>query len=424
MAITLLGIAIVVLLFLRVPVAFAILGPCVTYLLATGQSLELGLRTTINGIDSWPLLAVPLFVLLGVIANRAGIAERLFDFAMALLGRVRGGMAYVNVGSSVGFSWMSGSALADAAALGAIQVPAMRKQGYPQNFSVGLTGASTLISPVMPPSIPAVVFASVAAVSTGALFAAGVIPALLIAAGLLVYVVIWCQRQTFLKAGKFDGRLVRRTGVRALAPAVTPVLIIAGILGGFVTPTEAAGVGCLYLLVLGLCYRTITPRQLPSILREAAVTAAAIMLIIGSTSLLGWILARERIPGMVAERVTGLTDDPVVFLILVNVILILLGTIMEPTSALVLSVPILLPVATQFGVDPIHFGVIVVLNLMIGLITPPIGPVAYVLSSVTGIPVGAVFRGLLPFLIPLIAVLLIVTFAPGLVLWLPGLLTP
>ncbi|MEV0394466.1 TRAP transporter large permease [Polymorphospora rubra] len=424
MAITLLGIAIVVLLFLRVPVAFAILGPCVTYLLATGQSLELGLRTTINGIDSWPLLAVPLFVLLGVIANRAGIAERLFDFAMALLGRVRGGMAYVNVGSSVGFAWMSGSALADAAALGAIQVPAMRKQGYPQNFSVGLTGASTLISPVMPPSIPAVVFASVAAVSTGALFAAGVIPALLIAAGLLVYVVIWCQRQTFLKAGKFDGRLVRRTGVRALAPAVTPILIIGGILGGFVTPTEAAAVGCLYLLVLGLCYRTITPRQLPSILREAAVTAAAIMLIIGSTSLLGWILARERIPGMVAEWMTGLTDDPVVFLILVNVILILLGTIMEPTSALVLSVPILLPVATQFGVDPIHFGVIVVLNLMIGLITPPIGPVAYVLSSVTGIPVGAVFRGLLPFLIPLIAVLLIVTFAPGLVLWLPGLLNP
>ncbi len=424
MAVTVLGIAIFVLLVLRVPVAFAILGPCVAYLIATGQSLELGLRTTINGIDSWPLLAVPLFVLLGVIANRAGIAERLFDFALALLGRVRGGMAYVNVGSSVGFSWMSGSALADAAALGAIQVPAMRRQGYPLNFSVGLTGASTLISPVMPPSIPAVVFASVAAVSTGALFAASVIPAFMIAAGLLVYVAIWCRRQTFLKAGRFDGRLVLRTGTRALAPGVTPVLIIGGILGGFVTPTEAAGVGCLYLLVLGFCYRTVTLRQLPSILREAAATSAAIMLIIGSTSLLGWILARQRIPALVAEWMTGLTDNPLVFLILVNVILILLGAVMEPTSALVLSVPILLPVATQFGVDPVHFGVIVVLNLMIGLLTPPIGPVAYVLSSVTRIPVGTVFRGLLPFLIPLVVVLLVITFVPAVALWLPGLLKP
>src|SRR5690606_34455024 len=251
----------------------------------------------INGVDSWPLLAVPLFVLLGVIANHAGIAERLFDFALALLGRVRGGLAYVNIGSSVGFSWMSGSALADAAGLGSVQVPAMQREGYPARFAVGLTGASALISPVMPPSIPAVVFASVAGVSTGALFAASVLPAFLIAFGLVVYVWLWTRRQEFLKTQAFRWQAVLVTGRRAIAGLLPPAVVIGGVPTGALTPTGAADIGCGYTLVLGFAYRTLRLRELGPVLRNAAVTSAAIMVIIGATSLLGWILAKERVPG-------------------------------------------------------------------------------------------------------------------------------
>lgn len=420
MAIVLLAVAIVVLIVARVPIAFAILGPAVAYLILTGQSVELGLRTAINGINSWPMLAIPLFVLLGVIANHAGIAERLFDFAMAVLGRVRGGLAYVNVGTSVGFSWMSGSALADAAGLGTVQVPTMVKHGYPQRFAVGLTGASSLISPVMPPSIPAVVYASVAAVSTGALFAASVVPAFLVAAALIVYVWFWCRNKRFLGTHPLCWAEIVRTGKRALAPLLTPVIILGGILGGVFTPTEAAAVGCAYMLVLGFATRSLRVAQLVRIFRDAAVTSAAIMVIIGSATLLGWIMAREQVPARIAEWMTGMTGGATSFLLLSVVLLVVLGTIMEPTSALVLSVPILLPVATSYGVDPVHFGVITVMTLMIGLLTPPVGPVGFVLSSVTGIPVREVFRGFLPFMVPLVVVVLLIVFFPGLA-WTPGI---
>ncbi|MEE6286794.1 TRAP transporter large permease [Georgenia sp. MJ173] len=420
MAMIILAVAILLLLMLRLPVAFAILGPSVAYLILTGQSVELGLRTAINGINSWPMLAIPLFVLLGVIANHAGIAERLFDFAMALLGPIKGGLAYVNIGTSVGFSWMSGSALADAAGLGSVQVPEMRKRGYPDRFSVGLTGAASLISPVMPPSIPAVVYASVAAVSTGALFAASVIPAFLVALGLVIYVYIWSRRQNFLKTYPLRWAEIRRTGRRAIAPLLTPVIVIGGILGGFFTPTEAAAVGCVYMLVLGFTFRSLRLSTLGKVVGNAAATSAAIMLIIGSASLLGWILAREQVPASIAEWMTGLTNGPTSFLFLTVALLIVLGAIMEPTSALVLSVPILLPVAVSFGVDPIHFGVITVMTLMIGLLTPPVGPVGFVLSSVTGIPPREVFRSFLPFMVPLILVVSLIVLFPALI-WAPGI---
>lgn len=273
---------------------------------------------------------------------------------------------------------------------------------------------------VMPPSIPAVVFASVAGVSTGALFAASVLPAFLIALGLVIYVWLWARRQTFLKTQAFRWQAVWVTGKRALAGLLTPVVVIGGILTGTFTPTEAAAVGCVYMLILGFAYRTLRIRDLGPVLRNAAVTSAAIMVIIGATSLLGWILAKERVPGTIAQWMTDLTDSPTVFLFLAVALLIVLGAIMEPTSALVLSVPILLPVAKTFGIDPIHFGVIVVLTLMIGLLTPPVGPVAFVLSSVTKIPVREVFRGLFPFMIPLIIVVILLVLFPALI-WLPGL---
>lgn len=414
--------AIMALLLLRVPVAFALLGPCLAYVLAGGQSVGLSLRLAADGVVSFPLLAVPLFILVGVVANRAGIADRLYEFAEAIVGRVRASLGYVNIGVSLGFSWMSGAALADAAGLGKIEVPAMVRHGYPRRFAVGVTAASSLLSPVMPPSIPAVIYASIAAVSTGALFAASVIPAFLMAAGMALVVWLWGRSRTDLRTQPFSWPRLRSAALRTLAPMGAPVIILGGILGGVFTPTEAAAVGALYVLALGLAYRQITVRDLPAIFRETAATTASITLILAASALLGWILAREQVPQTVAEALLGATSSQVAFLLIANLVLLVLGMFIEPTSALVISVPILLPVAVQFGVDPLHFGVLVIINLMIGLLTPPIGPVLYVLSSATGISVEQVFRGTLPFLVPLLAVLTLVTFIPSLVLFLPRLL--
>lgn len=422
MTLAIMGIAIGVLMFFRVPVAFAILGPCYCYLWYTDQSLGSGLRLAVQGINSWPLLAVPLFILVGVTATRAGIADRLYEFALSLFGRVRGSLAYVNIGVSVGFSWMSGSALADAAGVSSIEVPAMRKHGYPARFAVGLSGASALIGPSMPPSIPAVIYAAVAVVSTGALFAAALVPGFLIAASLAVAVYLWVRKRDDLRTERFSWAVMGHSFRRAAGALATPVLIIGGILAGLFTPTEAAAIGACYMLALGLILRTVRLRDLFGIFRDTVMTTASIMLIIAASALLGWILAREQVPQAVAEWILGFTDSRIVFLILVNVLLLVLGAVLEPTPALVICVPILLPVAVEFGVDPIHFGIVMILNLVIGMVTPPVGGVLFVLSSVTGISVNDVFRGVAPFLIPLLVVLTIVTFVPDLVLWLPHLL--
>jgi tripartite ATP-independent transporter DctM subunit len=395
------------------------LGPCLAYMLLNGQSVGLSVRLAANGVNSWPLLAVPLFILVGVIANRASIADRLFEFALSIVGRIRASLGYVNIGVSLGFAWMSGAALADAAGLGKVEVPAMIRNGYPRRFSVGITAASTIIGPIMPPSIPAIIYAAIASVSTGALFATSVVPALLLTVGLAVAVYIWGRSRPELATSETSWRRFRSAGVGVIGVAVAPVIILGGILGGLFTPTEAAAVGAVYLLVLGLAYGDLRMRDVPGILVETAVTTAAISIILAASALLGYILAREQVPRLAADALLGVTDSQVVFLLLVNLLLILLGMVIEPTSALVISVPILLPIATEFGVDPLHFGIIVILNLMIGLLTPPVGAVLFVLSSVTGISVHEVFQGTAPFLIPLLIVLAIVTFAPDLVLFLP-----
>lgn len=419
MSLVLLLVAILVLFLLRVPMAFAILGPCVAYLIAEGYSLGLAARLVVEGINSWPLLAVPLFILVGIVATRTDIAARLYDAAVLLLGPLRAGLAYVNVGVSLGFSWMSGAALADAAGIGSIEVDHMRRKGYPAEFSVGLSASSALISPIMPPSIPAVVYASVAAVSTGALFAAAVVPAFLVTVALCVTVWVWARRRPDLVGEPFDRRKAIRATLRALPPMGAPALILGGILGGFFTPTEAAAIGALYMLLLAFSYRTLRVRDLVAIFRDTASITAQIMMIIGASSLFSWILAREQAPRFVAEAMLGFTDNPLVFLAVMNLVLIFLGMILEPTSALLIITPILLPVAVEFGIDPLQFGAVMIFNLMIGLLTPPMGGVAFVLSSVTRIPVERVFRGALIYMPALLTVLLLISYVPALTLWLP-----
>ncbi len=422
MSLPILLVAILVLFVLRVPMAFAILGPSVLYLLAEDYTLHLAVRNVMQGINSWPLLAVPLFILVGTVATRSEIADRLYDAALLMLGPLRAGLAYVNIAVSLGFSWMSGAALADAAGIGAIEVDHMRRKGYPAEFSVGLSASSALISPIMPPSIPAVVYASVAAVSTGALFMAAVIPALLMTLALVVTVFLWSRRRPDLVGEPYSWVAVRRAGIRALPSLGAPIIILGGILGGFFTPTEAAGVGALYMLLLALSYRTMRLRDIALIFRDTAVISGQIMIIIGASALLSWILAREQVPQTVAQAILGVTDSQAVFLLIVIGLLLLCGMFLEPTSALLIITPIILPVAVEYGVDPVQLGSIIIFSLMIGLLTPPMGGVAFVLSSVTGIPVERVFRGAAFYLPAMIVVLLLITFIPALTLWLPGAL--
>src|SRR5699024_8558221 len=278
----------------------------IVYMWASGNSTGNALREVFNAADSFPLLAVPLFVLLGSLANRAGIADSLFRFALALLARVRGSLGYVSIGTSVGFSWMSGSAVADAAALGKVQIPAMIREGYGRRFATGVSASSTLIAPVMPPSIPAVIYSGLAAVSTGALFAASVIPAVAMAVGLCIVVAVLVSRNPRIQKDEFDRTEVLASLRGVILPLFTPVIILGGILGGIFTPTEAAAVAVVYIILVGVLRRSLTWRVFLAALREAATTTASIMIIVASASLLGYIFARERLPQMLTEAVFGI----------------------------------------------------------------------------------------------------------------------
>jgi tripartite ATP-independent transporter DctM subunit len=418
----LLAIAIAVLLAIRVPVPFAFLGPSLIYMAVEGQSLGMALRTVTNAASSFPLLAVPLFIFLGALANHAGIADRLFRFAQALLANVRGNLGYVAVGTSVGFSWMSGSAVADAAALGKVQIPAMIRAGYGRRLATGVSATSSLIAPVMPPSIPAVIYAGLAAVSTGALFAASVIPALLMAIGMCIVVWVLVRRMPHIKKGTFDRAEFLDSVKGVLLPLIAPFIILGGILGGFFTPTEAAAVGVVYIALVGLVQRSLSLKSFIKALTETVTTTASIMIIVASASLLGYILARERLPQMLTELVFAITESPTVFLILVTVMMLILGTVIDATAVLVLTVPIILPIGNQIGVDPIVLGVLMILSLMIGLLTPPVGTVLFVTAAVSKTRIGEVFRGSLPFVLPLLVICVLIIAFPAAVMWLPGVL--
>lgn len=412
-----------VLLLLRVPVALSMLAPCLLYVaLSADITPGVALQRMMAGIDSFPLLAVPLFIMTGYLSNAAGLADRLFQMLLVLLRRIPGNLAYVNVLSSLVFSWMSGAAVADAAGLGSILVPAMKKRGYAEGFSLGLTGASSLIGPIMPPSIPAIIYAVTAGVSVGSLFIAGILPALLLTAILCGLVFLQVARNPIVHQNDEQVESLFRSVLRGLPVLLTPTIILGGILGGVFTPTEAAAAAVMFVLLLGCCYRSLRWHDLLDVFHRTAITSGTIMLIVSSASLFAWVFAREQGPQAVAQLLTQLTENRWAFLLLLNLALLLIGTLLEPVAALVITVPIILPAAQQFQIDPLHLGIVMILNLVIGLLTPPVGLVLYVLSSVTGAPIVRVIRGTLPFLIWLLVVLALITYFPAISLWLPALL--
>lgn len=411
------------LLALRVPVGFALLVPSLVYVVFDPTaSLRIAVQQTVSGVDTFPLLAVPMFILLGNLANASGMTDRVYAAALAFLSHIRGSLGYVNVATSFGFSWMSGTAMADAAAMGRVQAPAMIARGYPAPFTLGVTGASSLISPLIPPSIPAILYATTAGVSVGAMFVAGVLPALLLVAALCLMVWWQMRKKQHLREPRSGWPARMRALLGALPAAGAAVIILGGILSGVTTPTEASAAGVLYLLVVALITRAVDGRSLYDVLLRTVETSGAVLLVIASAALFGWVLAREQTPQAAADLMLGLTDHPLAFLALVCVLLFVVGAVLEPGAAILIVVPVLTPIADGYGIDPLQFAVVVILTLIIGLLTPPVGLVLFVLSGVTGESVPTVIRGVLPFFVPMVTVLLFVVLMPSLSTWLPSTL--
>jgi tripartite ATP-independent transporter DctM subunit len=406
------------------PIAYAILIASIAYLFTAGQGIGIVGKVLMDGLyQSFILLAVPLFIVAANIMNAGTISDRLLGFCVALVGRFRGGLGHVNVVASLIFSGMSGSAIADAAGIGKIIIQMMTKSGhYTRGYAAAITAASATIGPIIPPSIPMVLYALVSNTSIGYLFLGGIIPGLLMGALLMGMNSVLSHRRGFaLEEPVPLSELPRRTA-NAFPALLMPAILLYGIYGGVTTPTEAAAVAAFYALMLAaFFYRALSLRALYGILVESARSSAAVGLVIGGALILNYVVASENIPGLLAARLVGLDVDPLVFLFGVNILLLLLGCVLDATTIILVIIPLFLPTCRELGIDLVHFGVVAVVNCMIGLITPPYGILLFVLNAVTGIPLSEIIREIWPFLIALLIALLGLVLWPGLVLWLPRL---
>ncbi len=393
---------------------------CLAYLWANGEILlSIPQRLTASA-NSFPLLAAPFFMLTGMAMNTSGITKRIYDFCECLAGRFRGGLAHVNVIGSVIFAGMSGSAVADAAGLGTIEIKAMTDEGYPLAFSAAVTAASATIGPIIPPSVPLLIYGVIADVSIGRLFAGGFIPGLLMAAALMVMIRFMAKKRGFGAHPAPTWREFRTKSRRALLSLMTPVILFGGMMIGVFTPTEAAFAAATYALILGLVvYREIKWRELPKLFLDTVETNAVVLMLVMTASLFGWVLARAQVPQQLGAWILGVSRNPLIILLMINVFLLFVGCFMEALAALIILIPVFMPIIKAVGIDPVHFGLVVVLNLMIGTLTPPVGIVLFVVARVAKLPFEVVTRATAPFLVPLIVVLLLITVFPELVLFLP-----
>jgi tripartite ATP-independent transporter DctM subunit len=414
-----------VFLLLGLPVFFGLIAAPGILLYMNGQERDIVLlyRNVYNGMDSFPLMAIPFFMLAGELMNRGGITLRLVEFSQAMMGHLRGGLAHVNVLSSMLFAGLSGSAVADVSALGSMLIPAMEKQGYTRKFAAAITAASSVIGPIIPPSGIMIIYAYVMGESVAALFLAGIVPGIMVGVGLMIMVKFMADKYDFpISTRKHTWPERGQASLKAFFPLMTPVIILGGILGGIFTPTEAAAVAVAYALIIGFfVLRTLRLSDLPQILNTAGITSAVVLLLVGAAMAFKTVASLSHTPEMLASVILGLSDNPLVLLFLINILLFIVGMFLDAGPAIIILGPILGPIFTSMGVDSVHFAIIMAVNLTVGLATPPMGLVLFVASSVSGERVETIARAILPFLAVEVVVIFLITYIPALCLTIPRL---
>jgi len=415
----------VALIIVGLPVAAAMGITTIGAMLALGdqQLLVAVPQRMYSATTSFPLLAIPFFIFAGNLMNSGGMTDRIFRFARCCVGHIKGGLGHVNVVASMIFSGMTGAALADAMGVGVVTISAMEKGGYDRRFAAAISAASATIGPVIPPSIPMVIFGAITGTSVGRLFLGGVVPGLVMGLVLMATVYMIARRRGYPQERRATAREFWHGLVAGLLALAMPGIVIGGILSGAFTPTEASVIASLYALLLGLLvYREIGWKKLADVIWESVDQTVRVMFIIATAGVFGWYLVYLGAPDRVIRGLLTFSDDPWAVLTVINLVLLVLGCFMEGTAIMLLTVPILMPVIAKVGIDPVHFGVTMTLNLMIGMLTPPVGMVLYAISSVGRIPVWTLAKDLTPYIIALMVALALVTYVPSLVVWLPNLL--
>ena len=407
------------LMILGCPIAFCLLCSGTIYFMTNNMALIMVVQRLTEGANTFTLLAVPGFILAGNLMNSGEVTDRIFDFCGKLVGHITGGLGHANILASVVFAGMSGAAIADAGGLGAIELKAMHDAGYDDDFSLAVTGASSLVGPIIPPSVPAVVYGTVASVSIGRLFMAGAVPGAIMAIAMCAMVYIISKKRGYRKEEWCGFRALFHSFRRAFLSLLTVVVILGGILAGIFTPTEAAIIATFYAIFLGFFYRTLTLKKLLAALKEARETTCTVMMIVCGATIFCYILSFERFPQMVANLFLTYVDNKYMALFVINVFLVFVGMFMDSSPSIIILTPVFLPVVTAFGVDPVHFGIIMILNLMIGLLTPPVGMVLYVLSKVSSVPFERICKATVPYIIMFYIILQFITYIPQICLALP-----
>jgi len=405
-----------------VPIAFALGLSALLFLVLNGIPISSITQVGVTGLSSYPLLAIPFFIMAGEVMNTGGVTRRLVAFATAWVGHFIGGLAHVAVVSNMVMAGLSGSAVADASALTTVMLPSMVERGYPRNFAAALLGSAATIGPIIPPSIPFVLYGLAASVSIGALFLGGVLPGVVMGVCLMTYSYIVARRHGYKKERDFSLKYALVSSVKAIPALLMPFILLGGVLGGFFTPTEAAAVSVLYGLFVGFfIYRELTWRSVWDLLLLTGYRTSLVVIILASTTVLGYVLALEQVPTMLSAAIMQMSDKVWFLLILVNIFLLIVGCFIDASAAILVIAPILAPALEKVGVSPVHFGLIMTLNLMIGLLTPPVGGILYIVCEIAKIPFDEYVKAVMPFLVPLLISLAFVTYVPWLTLWLPGL---
>lgn len=419
-----LGLGLVVLLVIGLPVAFGLGLSAVLAAIMSGQLFQFSIIVNKMqfSLQNFLLIAIPLFILAAKLMNTAGITQKIFRFADTLVGFLPGGLGHANVVASLIFAGMSGAAVVDAAGLGQVELDAMNKSGYPKDFSVAVTGASSTIGPIFPPSIPMVVFSFVSGVSVGRLFLGGVIPGVLMSVALMMMIAVYAKRKNFPRGGFPKFSVAARVLLDAILPLLTPVILLGGIWLGIFTPTEAAAMAVCYALIIGLfVIRELKFKDVVRVFIETARETAIIGFVVAASGIYGFVLMQSGATIQIANWLIGISQNPLVIMLTINVFLLIIGCFIDSTVAILILGPLLMPVIDKVGIDPVQFGVVMVLNLMIGLLTPPFGIVLFVLSHVSGLKFAQVVKATMPFLVPLFAVLILIVFVPEVVTFLPNL---